>query len=170
MTLDQEIQALKKEVADLREALHLIENPPGRYGPRPGEIPILDFLKLELQSQKSDQERQKLLELSNQALNDAQSRLAAKEKELEQLEADCQAITSEIGAAGEAVVAAEVAYRESLEKFKALAQKHEPLWRKLHPNEELYRQMSSVSFPAFVMFRNCGTLTTDAIARDLKSA
>ena len=168
MNLEQEIHGLKKQVADLKEALRLIENPPERYGPRPGEIPILDFLKLELQAQKSDQERQKLLELSRQSLADAQSRLASKERELEQLEADCQAIASEMQVAGEAVVAAEAAYRHALTKFETLAAKRQRRWEQLNRGQQLYRQLGRVVFPGFVLHRGCGTLTTDVIARDLR--
>lgn len=168
MNLQEELQALRKEVVQFKEALHLLENPPARYGPKPGEIPLLDYLKLEMASAREDQEREKLLAISRQTLADAEQRLASKEQELSQLQSDCEAIASEMQAAGEVVISAESAYRQALANFEALAAKHQRRWQELNPGQELYRQLGRVDFPGFFITGCCGTLTTDAIARDLR--
>lgn len=38
MRLEQQIQILRKEVAEFRETLNLLKNPPERYGPKPEMI------------------------------------------------------------------------------------------------------------------------------------
>lgn len=167
MNLQEEIQALRKEVAQFKEALHLLENPPARYGPKPGEIPILDYLKVELSAAREDKERQKLLEISRQTLADAEQRLASKEEELSHLQSDCEAIVSQMEAAGRAVLAAESRYREAIEEFRALADQHQRRWQELNPRQELYRQLGRIDFPGFAQSGACGTLTSAAIAKDL---
>lgn len=168
MSLQQEIRQLKKELAHLKEAFQVLESPPKRYGPKAGEIPILDYLKLELSAAREDKERQKLLEISRQALTDAEQRLALKEQKLTQLEVDCAAIASEMQAAGEAVISTESAYRQALTNFETLAAKYQRRWQELKPGQELYRRLGTVQFPGFVVTGCCGTLTTDALARDLR--
>jgi seryl-tRNA synthetase len=117
MSLRQEIDQQRKEVDQFREALWLLENPQ-RYGPKPGELPPLDFLKLQLSEAKEDRERERLLQLSRQTLSDAEQRLAEKEQQLQQLESDCEAIAEEMKLAAESVLRAESAYHQSLQDFE----------------------------------------------------
>lgn len=166
--LRAEVETLRKEVTQFREALELLENPPQRYGPKPGEIPLLDFLKLEVAAARDVKEREKLLAISRQSLTNAEQHLAFKQEELSQLQSDCEAIACQMKQAGERVVSAESAYRQSLADFETLAAKHQRRWQELNPGRELYRQLCQVDFPGFVITDCCGILTTAAIAKDLR--
>jgi hypothetical protein len=117
---------------------------------------------------REEKERARLLKISHQTLIDAEQRLASKEQELGRLQNDCELIANEMITAGQAVLTAESAYRESLINFETLAAKHQRCWQQLNSGQELYRQIGRIEFPGFVLSGVRGTLTTAAIARDLK--
>jgi chromosome segregation ATPase len=166
-TLQEEVQTLRKQVAEFEESLRVLENPP-QYGPRRGELAPLDFLKAELSALEGEEERKRLLAIAYKSLENARQQLAIKEGELERLQSDCDAIASEMTAAGRSVLETERAYREALANFETLAAKHQRRWSELNPGQELYRRLGRIEFPGFLLSRSCGTLTTATIARDLK--
>jgi chromosome segregation ATPase len=166
--LREEVATLQKQVTEFEEALRVLENPPERYGPRAGENGPLDFLRLELAALESERERESLLEVARQSLQNARGALVRKQEELNQLLDDCEQIANEMIGAGEAVKAAEIAYQQSLKNFQTLAEKHQHRWSKLNGSNELFRQIGRIEFPSFVISGVYGFLTTDAIARDLR--
>lgn len=166
--LRAELDQLQKEVNEFQEALELLKNPLKRYGPQPGQLAPLDFLKAELSSLKSEEERNRLLVMAHQSLANAKERLALKEQELSRLQSDCETIADEMRLAGEAVLAAQSSFQESLKNFEALATRHQPRWSQLNLNRDLYQNFWRGEFPDFVLQNGCGMLTTAAIARDLK--
>jgi hypothetical protein len=165
--LQVEVERLRREVSEFKESLELLETPQ-RYEPKIGELLALDYLRSQVRAAKGVEERERLSRMSRQTLADAEKRLASKEEELSQLEADCEAIANEMRSAGEVVLAAQLAYQESLKNFESLAVKYQRRWQQLNPNQELYRKLGQVEFPGFATLGVCGILTSDAIARDLR--
>lgn len=165
--LQQEVFELQKQVAEFEEALEVLLTRP-KYAPQPGQLAPLDFLRVELSSLETEEERKKLLTMAQKSLENAKASLAVKQGELGQLEADCSEIALKMKAAGEAVLTAQSEFRECLRNFEDLASQYQRRWSELNPNRDLYQKSWQNEYPGFALINGCGILTTAAIASDLR--
>lgn len=157
MTVEREVSMLRRQCEQMEEAIALLRTPQ-KYGPAPGQNAPLDFLKVELSRVSSEAEREQLLQQSEAALEKARTALQAKEAELQNLKDDCELIAQQIISSGQAVLAAQSAYRQSLAQFEQLAAKHQRRWQQLNPGQELYSGLGRIDFPEFRMIGGKGFL------------
>lgn len=166
MSLQTEVQVLRKQCEEMEEAIALIRQPQ-KYEPRQGENSPLDFLKNELSVINSQAEREELLQRSEAALEKSRAVLQAKQVQLQQLKDDCELIRQHMLSAGTALLALQSSYRQSLAYFEELAKKNEKRWQELHGNQELFTKLGAVEFPKFCLRGCAGVLGQEAIVRDL---
>ncbi|MBD1929783.1 hypothetical protein H6F74_26635 [Trichocoleus sp. FACHB-90] len=143
MDLQQELQALEKEINQLEEALSLIENPL-KGEAHPNDNSFLSLLKTELVLTTEPEERGQKLAIAKRSLENLKRQYAQRKEEFTaSLEQECKPIADEMQEAAEGVLAAQEAYHQALANFRNLAKKHTPTWEKLHPGSKLLEDLRS---------------------------